>query len=230
MSRGTQDPASSPIRFWLQGFHLLWPAFPRRSPTSRIGNSTPAVLQPPAPPCKTPTVSSTGALQRGAGFGLFRFRSPLLTESRLLSLPPGTEMVHFPGLARTRLCIQRAVPAFCAGGFPHSDIPGSKPACGSPRLIAASHVLLRLLAPRHSPYALSSLTTKLTQLSPMNSTATDDNPPPCGGFPPRGRSSRTSNLVAFHKSALLPRTVCDTPEKRFERQLPPQSHTPGATQ
>src|SRR3989441_8159739 len=48
-------------------------------------------------------------------------------------------------------------------GFPHSDIPGSKPACGSPRLIAASHVLHRLLAPRHPPYALSSLTIKLTR-------------------------------------------------------------------
>ena len=43
-------------------------------------------------------------------------------------------------------------------GLPHSDIPGSKPACGSPRLFAAYHVLLRLLAPRHPPYALSSLT------------------------------------------------------------------------
>ena len=37
------------------------------------------------------------------GFGLFRFRSPLLSESRLIYFPPGTEMVHFPGLARTRL-------------------------------------------------------------------------------------------------------------------------------
>src|SRR5690348_6235761 len=44
------------------------------------------------------------------------------------------------------------------GGFPHSEISGSKPVCGSPKLIAAYHVLLRLLAPRHSPYALSSLT------------------------------------------------------------------------
>ena len=43
-------------------------------------------------------------------------------------------------------------------GFPHSDIPGSKPACGSPRLIAAYHVLHRLLVPRHPPCALSSLT------------------------------------------------------------------------
>ena len=47
-------------------------------------------------------------------------------------------------------------------GFPHSGILGSRPACGSPGLIAASHVLLRLLAPRHPPYALSSLTIKLT--------------------------------------------------------------------
>ena len=37
------------------------------------------------------------------------------------------------------------------------------PACGSPGLIAACHVLLRLLAPRHPPYALSSLIIKLTQ-------------------------------------------------------------------
>ena len=43
-------------------------------------------------------------------------------------------------------------------GLPHSEIPGSKPVCGSPELIAAYHVLHRHLAPRHSPYALSSLT------------------------------------------------------------------------
>lgn len=32
-------------------------------------------------------------------FGLVRVRSPLLTESLLLSFPPGTEMFQFPGLA-----------------------------------------------------------------------------------------------------------------------------------
>ena len=81
----------------------------------------------------------------------------------VIYFPPGTEMVHFPGLAHTRLCIQRAVTGVHPVGFPHSEILGSKPACGSPRLIAASHVLHRLLAPRHSPYALSSLIIKLTQ-------------------------------------------------------------------
>ena len=44
--------------------------------------------------------------------------------------------------------------------MPHSGIPGSTPACGSPRLIAANHALLRFLAPRHPPCALSSLTIK----------------------------------------------------------------------
>ena len=39
-------------------------------------------------------------------FGLFRFRSPLLTESRLLSLPVGTEMFHFPTFPPHALCVQ----------------------------------------------------------------------------------------------------------------------------
>ena len=43
-------------------------------------------------------------------------------------------------------------------GLPHSEIPGSKLICSSPRLIAACHVFLRLLMPRHSPCTLYSLT------------------------------------------------------------------------
>ena len=43
------------------------------------------------------------------GFRLFPFRSPLLRESRLLSLPRGNEMFQFPPLAPSRLCIQRVV-------------------------------------------------------------------------------------------------------------------------
>jgi hypothetical protein len=50
-------------------------------------------------------------------------------------------------------------------GLPHSEILGSKPVCGLPKLIAAYHVLHRLLAPRHSPYALSSLTIKNFELT-----------------------------------------------------------------
>ncbi len=72
-------------------------------------------------------------------------------------------MVHVPGFARTHLCIQWAVVRVYRTGFPHSEIPGSSPACGFPRLIAACHVLHRLLLPRHPPCALSSLTIKFTQ-------------------------------------------------------------------
>lgn len=37
------------------------------------------------------------------GFVLIRFRSPLLTESRLISLPLATEMFHFTRLAPRRV-------------------------------------------------------------------------------------------------------------------------------
>src|SRR5687768_1475490 len=43
------------------------------------------------------------------------------------------------------------------GGFPHSEILGSKLVRSSPRLIAAYHVLHRLSAPRHPPNALLAL-------------------------------------------------------------------------
>ena len=101
---------------------------------------------PTTPPCKHD------------GLGYVRVRSPLLAESLLFSLPVGTEMVHFPTLPSTAYVFSRGFLGMSPGGFPHSEIAGSKPVCGSPTLIAAYHVLHRLLAPRHSPYALSSLT------------------------------------------------------------------------
>ena len=51
--------------------------------------------------------------------------------------------------------IQYGIPC---GGFPHSEISGSQLFCSSPKLIAAYHVLHRLLMPRHSPCALCNLT------------------------------------------------------------------------
>src|SRR4029450_7708867 len=44
-----------------------------------------------------------------ARFSLFRFRSPLLSESLLFSLPVGTEMFHFPTFPPTALCVQATV-------------------------------------------------------------------------------------------------------------------------
>ena len=42
-------------------------------------------------------------------FGLFPFRSPLLRESLLLSVPRGTEMFQFPRLPQPALCVQTGV-------------------------------------------------------------------------------------------------------------------------
>ena len=66
-------------------------------------------------------------------FSLIRFRSPLLTESRLFSLPVGTEMFHFPTFPPHALCVQARV-------TPH-DWCGVPP-FGNPRINA------RLTAPR----------------------------------------------------------------------------------
>ena len=92
--------------------------------------------------------------------GYVRVRSPLLAESLLFSVPVGTEMVHFPTLSSTAYVFSGGFSRISQRGFPHSEIPGSKPICGSPGLIAAYRVLHRLLVPRHSPYTLSSLTIK----------------------------------------------------------------------
>ena len=68
----------------LQGFHLLWPRFPDgfdfSSQITYVGPTTPT--EPKL--CR---------------FGLVPVRSPLLGESLLFSLPPGTEMFQFPGFA-----------------------------------------------------------------------------------------------------------------------------------
>ena len=58
---------------------------PFQAASARVQVELRSALQPPSDESK--------------GFRLFRVRSPLLTESRFLSFPPGTEMFHFPGLA-----------------------------------------------------------------------------------------------------------------------------------
>jgi hypothetical protein len=96
-------------------------------------------------------------------FGLFRVRSPLLAESLtcflLLEVLRWFTSLRCP---RTAYGFSCGSPGISQGGFPHSEIPGSKLICSSPGLIAAYRVLHRLLAPRHSPYALSSLTTSVS--------------------------------------------------------------------
>src|SRR5437763_10220863 len=67
----------------LRDCHPLWSAFPGRS--ARVLRFLVPVLQPQG--------------DESPWFGLVRVRSPLLTESLLLSFPSGTEMFQFPPLA-----------------------------------------------------------------------------------------------------------------------------------
>ena len=53
----------------------------------------------------TPAMQRLSAITHH-GFSLIRFRSPLLSESLLFSLPAGTEMFQFARFASTHLCIQ----------------------------------------------------------------------------------------------------------------------------
>ena len=96
-------------------------------------------------------------------FGLVRVRSPLLAQSLLFSLPPGTEMFQFPGFAPL---IEWYRPVR-AGGLPHSEIRASRDICSFARLIAACHVLLRLREPRHPSCALLSFPFSLSGKAPL---------------------------------------------------------------
>ena len=126
------------VRLRVPGCHRLWRAVPGRFGLASCSH----VAVPQPQPCKHDW------------FGLAPVRSPLLRGSRLLSLPPGTEMFQFPGLA-SRTCVRDD--GLAAAGLPHSEILGSQLVCSSPRLIAAYHVLHRLSVPRHPPCALTRL-------------------------------------------------------------------------
>ena len=91
-------------------------------------------------------------------FGLFRVRSPLLTESHVVFSSSGYLDVSVHRVPFHSLWIGLWILEVFSSRFPHSDISGSMDICSSPKLFAAYHVFHRLLVPRHPPYALISIT------------------------------------------------------------------------
>ena len=87
--------------FHIRGYHPLSPDFPDRS------------------------VNSCAKCCR-----LFRFRSPLLSESRLMSFPRATEMFQFTRFATVAYVFSQSYSL--RSGFPHSEISGSKLICQLP--------------------------------------------------------------------------------------------------
>jgi hypothetical protein len=92
--------------FRLPDSHRLRLAFPDHSTTHAIYNS-PSRRQPEPKGPTTPNTQRLPAITR-VRFSLIPFRSPLLRESLLFSLPAGTEMFHFPAFPPTVLYIQTA--------------------------------------------------------------------------------------------------------------------------
>ena len=97
-------------------------------------------------------------------FGLFRVRSPLLTESHVVFSSSGYLDVSVPRVPLHTLWIGVWIHEVYSCRFPHSEICGSRDICSSPQLIAAYHVFRRLSVPRHSPCALFSLTSILCSI------------------------------------------------------------------
>ena len=98
-------------------------------------------------------------------FGLFRFRSPLLTESHVVFSSSGYLDVSVHRVPFHSLWIGLWILEVFSSRFPHSDISGSMDICSSPKLFAAYHVFHRLLVPRHPPCALLRLTNFLCHVA-----------------------------------------------------------------
>ena len=139
------------------GFHVSRPTWDPAGVVCDFGYRALTVCGRPfqaVPLSRSNPVSRSRNPARQAGrFGLLRVRSPLLAKSLLFSLPPGTEMFHFPGCRARGLWIDPSSTGIAASGLPHSEIHGSKRVGRSPWLIAASRVLRRLAMPRHPPHA-----------------------------------------------------------------------------
>ena len=128
-----------PHHFRLRGYHPLWLALPGDSASGSVCNSPALNRAGPTTPMDPET----------HGFGLFRVRSPLLTESLICFL--FLQVLRWftsLSLPRSTYVFSRKILRFLRREFPHSEIPGSTLVCNSPRLIAAYHVLHRLPSPQ----------------------------------------------------------------------------------
>ena len=120
------------VSFCIRDYHPLWSAFPD---------------------CSAKNLAITNRL--------LRFRSPLLSESRLMSFPRATEMFQFTRFAsHDYVFIMRYL---LRGGFPHSEISGSKLICQLPEAY-------RRLSRPSSPVIAKASTTCSYSLDPITLT------------------------------------------------------------
>ncbi len=166
-------PSEDTARFRLQDYHLLWSVFPDGSPTEPF---------PPGHPHGAPQPRLDS---RPTGLGM----SP-----RSLATTSGIAVCFLflrvlrcftsPGSPLATMDSSQAEEVLPSTGFPIRTSTDQSLVSSSPWLFAATHVLHRLLEPRHPPCALSSLVTLDSSLPSSRSGGTVSRPRsrPFGGL------------------------------------------------
>jgi hypothetical protein len=106
----------------------------------------------------TPKECPTTPRGKPLGLGCFRFARRYLGNRICFLFLRVMRCFSSPGLPSCTYVFSTGSCSITNSGFPHSEISGSKPTYGSPKHIAVSRVLHRLLVPRHPPCALIHLT------------------------------------------------------------------------
>ena len=134
------------MRVRLRGHHPLRPGIQPGSPHTRFSILA-AGASAPARPLPRHRYRNPRRVSHGTGLAIIRFRSPLLTEYPFLQV-----LRCFTSLRTPRKHSCGAGPQQPAG-YPIRTPSDQSPVGGSPRPIAAPHVLHRYCLPRHPPYA-----------------------------------------------------------------------------
>ena len=143
---------------------VLWiPTFRSAFSTTGLSPSSATVIHR----CSSNTSQNYAGPQPQASvdtwFGLFPFRSPLLRKSIFFLFLRVLRCFSSPRFLILRYFIHTAVPAhYYRWVPPFGNLRFITDICSLPQLIAACHVLRRLLVPRHPPYALFNLTSCLS--------------------------------------------------------------------
>ena len=144
MSRRTQDTLRRKRSFGYGAVTLYGATFPDASPTSFLCNSNGVSYNPMKASLQVWALSVSLAATQEIDFSFSSSGYLDVSVPRVCLLVPYVFRYGYHSIKN--------------GGFPHSDILGSKLTYSSPRRFAVRRVLLRLLVPRHSPCALSNLT------------------------------------------------------------------------
>ena len=126
--------------------------------------------------CKKRTLDpATPTLQRlqawhNVGLGSFPFARRYLGNHFYFLLLRVLRCFSSPRWPHCPMYSDRVEQVLSRPGFPIQKSPDQSLFSNSPKLIAAFHVFLRLLTPRHPPFALSSLATKMFYLYKFDKT------------------------------------------------------------